>query len=185
MYKTPVESISQYIFNNLSKFVGGVKLLWYSLLNFCIDHRTLLKIRHFVRIIYPMIVIPLWVVCWTLLVAFLSIPSSVSFFSAVHPWKNHYVWMNSITVTPMQSTNTYHMRSTKPPCSAIALFTRLANATAVSFGRRVIGGKYQTSHTIAQLVIIIYKYCIIVNLLLFQNASPNLGSYCETPQFSN
>lgn len=40
-----------------------------------------------------------------------------------------------------------------------------------------MGGKYQTSHTIAQLVIIMYRYCIIEYLLLFQKASPNRGSY--------
>lgn len=85
---------------------------------------------------------------------------------------------------------TYHKRSTRPPCLAMADFTRLANCTASSLGygrtemvgihRKglfgmsdahlsptcsrsdlltclVIGGRYQTLQTMAQLVIILSR----------------------------
>lgn len=52
-------------------------------------------------------------------------------------------------------------RSTRPPCLAMTLFTRLAKSMADSFSPRVIGGRYHTSHTIAHEVIIMYRYCII------------------------
>lgn len=71
----------------------------------------------------------------------------------------------------------YHIKSTSPPCFAITLLTLFAKSIALSSSLWCIGGKYQTSHTIAQLVIIMYKYCIIEYLLLFQKASPNRGSY--------
>lgn len=72
-----------------------------------------------------------------------------------------------------------HTRSTKPPCLAMTLFTRLAKSMADSFSSRVIGGRYQTSHTIAHEVIIMYRYCIIEYFELFQNASPKRASYLE------
>lgn len=71
----------------------------------------------------------------------------------------------------------YHCKSTKPPCLAITDFTLFAKSIALSPSFLYIGGRYQTSHTMAQLDIVIYKYCIIEYRLLFQNASPNLGSY--------
>jgi len=73
---------------------------------------------------------------------------------------------------------TYHCRSTRPPCRAITDFTRFAKSMALSPSFLYIGGRYHTSQTIAQLDIVMYKYCIIEYRLLFQNASPNLGSYC-------
>jgi hypothetical protein len=75
--------------------------------------------------------------------------------------------------------SSYHMRSTRPPWRAIALLTRLAKSIAVSPSCWYMGGKYQTSQTMAQLVIIKYRYCIMEYRLLFQKASPNLGSYCR------
>ncbi len=51
--------------------------------------------------------------------------------------------------------------------------------TAWILTRCVSGGKYQTSQTRAQLVSI-SRICVTkFSLLLFQNASANLGSYCE------
>merc|ERR1719237_1137067 len=43
-----------------------------------------------------------------------------------------------------------HIRSTSPPCLAISALTLLANATASSLSLRRIGGRYQTSQTMAQ-----------------------------------
>lgn len=71
----------------------------------------------------------------------------------------------------------YHCKSTRPPRRAITDFTRFAKSIALSPSFLYIGGRYHTSQTIAQLDIIMYKYCIIEYRLLFQNASPNLGSY--------
>lgn len=95
---------------------------------------------------------------------------------------------------------THHSRSTSPPCLAMADFTLLANWTASSSacekeGRAVLsagsghrgraglargaptslvmGGRYQTLQTMAQLVIILSRYVTIPYLLLFQKASPN------------
>ena len=73
---------------------------------------------------------------------------------------------------------TYQTQSTKPPLLAITDFTRSANFSALSPGSLVIAGKYQTSATIAQLVMMTRRYCIMLCFELFQNASPNHGLYC-------
>ncbi|GMR60711.1 hypothetical protein PMAYCL1PPCAC_30906, partial [Pristionchus mayeri] len=51
-----------------------------------------------------------------------------------------------------------HSMSTSPPALAMAFLTRRANAIESSPSCLVIGGRYQTSQVIAQLVIIIHKY---------------------------
>ena len=71
----------------------------------------------------------------------------------------------------------YHWRSTSPPCLAITDFTLLAKSMALSSSALYMGGRYQTSQTMAQLDIIMYRYWIMEYLLLFQNASPKRGSY--------
>lgn len=47
----------------------------------------------------------------------------------------------------------------------------------VSFTCLLIGGRYQTLQTMAQLLIILSRYLTMPNLLLSQKASPNCGSY--------
>lgn len=71
----------------------------------------------------------------------------------------------------------YQTKSTSPPCVAMMPLTLLAKSMADSSSFCTMGGKYHTSQTIAQLVIIMYKYCIIEYLLLFQKGSPKRGSY--------
>ncbi|GMR46260.1 hypothetical protein PMAYCL1PPCAC_16455, partial [Pristionchus mayeri] len=51
-----------------------------------------------------------------------------------------------------------HSKSTSPPALAMALLTRRANAIESSPSCLLMGGRYQTSQVIAQLVIIIHKY---------------------------
>ena len=62
----------------------------------------------------------------------------------------------------------------------MADFTLFANWTASSSASLVMGGRYHTLQTMAQLVIILSRYVTIPYLLLFQKASPNWGSYCNT-----
>lgn len=129
------------------------------------------------------------IVYWIPLAAFPSTPSSASSFSIVRPCRfnkikftinilarhtNRHFAYKFHFIKPLS----YHCRSTRPPRRAITAFTRFAKSMALSPAFLYIGGRYQTSQTIAQLDIIMYKYCIIEYRLLFQNASPNLGSYC-------
>ena len=81
------------------------------------------------------------------------------------------------TRAPISST--YHTQSTKPPFLAMTAFTLSANFIAFSSGCFFMGGRYQTSATIAQLVITTSKYWIMLCFELFQNASPNHGLYCK------
>ena len=70
-----------------------------------------------------------------------------------------------------------HSRSTSPPCLAMAVLTREAKSVDDSFSCLVMGGRYHTSHTMAQLVIIRKTYVKKSNRWEFQKGSPKMGSY--------
>lgn len=107
--------------------------------------------------------------CSVFLVAAPSTLFSASSALVDHPLNRNSGWLPQ---TP--SISTYQTRSTKPPCWAINCLTLFAYSTEVSPCCWWTGGRYQTSQTIAQLVIIINRYSPMEYLLLFQKASPNL-----------
>lgn len=109
---------------------------------------------------------------WSFPVAFPSIPVLVLIVSTDHPYEIPVSLHSNL-----KTTYPYHTKSTKPPCCAIKFLTRLAYSTELSPSFCWTGGKYHTSQTIAQLVIILNKYCPMESLLLFQKASPKRGSY--------
>jgi hypothetical protein len=66
----------------------------------------------------------------------------------------HINWSCCIMVKILCNYPAYHVKSTNPPFLAISAFTRLAKSTEFSPSLRSIGGKYHTSQTMAQEVII-------------------------------
>ena len=83
---------------------------------------------------------------------------------------------------PLLPQSPFQDQYAKPSNSLEVSGKSLGDETSVGKGIELtpltMGGRYQTSHTIAQLVIIMRRYRTIEYLLLFQKGSPKLELYC-------